>query len=129
MSSLRAALNTLAEHFTSGGLQAIRTANLQDLLSESGAPRRSPGRPRGPSAPKRAKGGRLGRRTPEQIAEVLAKVVSALRATRGKGLRSEQIRAQLGLDVREMPRVLHEGIKAKKLRSKGQKRSTTYFVR
>jgi hypothetical protein len=67
----------------------------------------------------RGKGGRLGRRTPEQIAEVLAKVVSAIRATKGKGLRSEQIRAQLGLDVREMPRVLHERIKAKKAAEQG----------
>jgi hypothetical protein len=101
MSSLRASLDQLAEQFTSGVLQVIRTANLEDLLTESGGSRRSPGRPTGRSAPKRGKGGRLGRRTPGQIAEVLAKVVSAI----------------------------SEGIKAKKLRSKGQKRSTTYFVR
>ena len=45
------------------------------------------------------------------------------------GLRAEQIRAQLGLQAKEMPRVLREGVASKKLKSKGQKRSTTYYVR
>jgi hypothetical protein len=34
----------------------------------------------------------------------------------------------LGLDVREVPRILKEGLTSKKLRSKGQKRATTYFA-
>jgi Fic family protein len=44
------------------------------------------------------------------------------------GLRSEEIRRALKLDVREVPRVLKEGLTKKKLRSKGQKRATTYFA-
>jgi len=42
-------------------------------------------------------------------------------------MRSEEIRKALKLDVREVPRVLKEGVAKKKLRSKGQKRATTYF--
>src|SRR5579872_3328157 len=130
--SLRSALNDLAEQFASGVLRAIRSANLEDLLAEgAGAARRGPGRPRGggsTTASPRAKrkSGRLARLSPEQIAEVVAKVVSAIRGSKGKGLRAEQIRKQLGLDVREMPRVLREGVAKKMLKSKGQKRATTY---
>ena len=43
-----------------------------------------------------------------------------------EGMRSEEIRAALTLDKREMPRVLQEGVTTKKLKSKGQKRATTY---
>jgi hypothetical protein len=32
-------------------------------------------------------------------------VIAAVKATRGKGLRAEEIREMLGLDVREVPRV------------------------
>jgi hypothetical protein len=49
-----------------------------------------------------------------------------VKATRGKGLRAEEIRKTLRLDVREVPRVLKEGLRTKKLKSKGQKRATVY---
>ena len=35
----------------------------------------------------------------------------------------------LNLDVREVPRVLKEGLSSKILRSRGEKRATTYFVK
>jgi Fic family protein len=43
-----------------------------------------------------------------------------------KGLRAEQIRKALGMEAREMPRVLKEGLAKKTLKSKGEKRSTMY---
>ena len=42
------------------------------------------------------------------------------------GLRAEQIREQLRMQSKEMPRILKEGLSKKKLKSKGQKRATTY---
>jgi hypothetical protein len=69
--------------------------------------------------------GRLPRRSPEEIAKALEQVV-ALLATHPGGLRAEQIRAELGMDVREMPRVLQAGVAHKMLKSKGEKRATTY---
>jgi len=41
-------------------------------------------------------------------------------------MRSEEIRKALKLDVREVPRVLKEGLSKKKLKSRGQKRATRY---
>jgi len=42
------------------------------------------------------------------------------------GLRAEEIRTGLGMQAKEIPRVLKEGLATKKLKSKGQKRATTY---
>jgi hypothetical protein len=49
--------------------------------------------------------------------------------THKDGMRSEDIRAKLGLESKEMPRVLKEGLAKKKLSAKGQKRATTYFAK
>ena len=138
--SLRSALDSLASDFASAVLHAIRGASLDELVAESdGAPRRGPGRPRGPSktkavataaresapAAKKGKGGRLARRSPAEIAKTLGTIVTLLKGKKA-GLRSEEIRKVLKLDVREVPRVLKEGLTKKAIKSKGQKRATVY---
>jgi hypothetical protein len=141
MPDLRSEISALAAGFADAVLAAIRSASLEELLSEhEGAPRRGPGRPRGraakpaPAAPRpsarRAKvaGGRLARRSPADIEKALGLVVAALKATKGKGLRSEEIQKSLELDKRELPRVLKTGLAKKLLRSRGQKRATQYFA-
>ena len=125
--SLRSQLDQLAQSFADGVLAAIRTASLEDLLAESGGRRGGARDEGGRGQPDPVLiGGRLARRTQAQIEAMLAKVLAAVRATRGKGLRAEEIRKQLGLDVREVPRVLKEGLRTKKLKAKGQKRATVY---
>ncbi len=133
--SLRSALDSLAQSFASGVLAAIRTASIEDLLAESGGgdgrsrARTLAGSGGGQPDPlrgaRKTKGGRLARRSVEEIAKTLNTVVAVVKKSK-TGLRSEEIRKQLGLDVREVPRVLKAGLKAKKLKSKGQKRSTVY---
>jgi hypothetical protein len=137
--NLRSTLDTLASSFADAVLAAIRGANLHELLAESASAPRGRGRPRSApaakvpsaaaraSAPARKSKGRLARRSPEQIAKTLGTILALLRGKKA-GMRSEQIRAALALDVREMPRVLHEGLKTKKLKSKGHKRATQYSV-
>ena len=138
MSTLKSRLESLAASFASEVVRAIQGASLEELLSEVGGAKRGPGRP--PSvatdggASKAAarstgrKAGRLPRRSADDIKATLDKVHGLLKASKG-GLRAEQIRAALKLDVREMPRVLKEGLATKKLTSKGQKRATTYFAK
>jgi hypothetical protein len=135
--SLRSTLDSLATSFAGAVLDAIKGASLQELLAESAGapPRRGPGRPRGPVAAKAAApvavprppkpSGRLARRSPEEIAKTLDKIHGLLKGKKA-GMRSEEIRESLKLDVREMPRVLKEGLAKKKLKSRGQKRATTY---
>ena len=132
MPTLHSALDSLAQSFATGVIAVIRTASIEDLLAESGgATRRGPGRPPGGGAstgtPRPRKSGRLARRSPEQIEATLGKVVALVKGKKD-GLRSEEIRKALKLDVREVPRVLKDGLAKKKLKSKGQKRATVYSV-
>src|SRR5215472_10915253 len=134
MSTLHAQLNQLAHDFASSVLEAVQSASLQDLLAQGtrthgGRGLRSTSTPTvaAPSAG-RSKGGRLKRRTPEDIAKSLGHVVMVVKRHKN-GLRAEQIRQQLGLESKEMPRLLKEGLAKRMLTSKGQKRATTYFAR
>jgi hypothetical protein len=142
MSTLKAQLESLASSFAADVVSAIRGASLEELLGGAAAgARRGPGRPpkaaaSAPAAPARAaragrarggRGGRLARRSPDDIAKSLAQVVALLK-TKKDGLRSEQIRSTLKMRSNEMPRVLKDGLAKKALKSKGQKRATTYFA-
>lgn len=132
--SLRSAINSLATSFADSVLAAIRGASLEELHADGGGRRRSSTtRPAGArvgarrtTTPRRT-GGRLARRSAADIEKTLAQVRSLLRGKKA-GLRSEQILKALHLDKRELPRVLRTGLKAKQLRSKGEKRGTTYFA-
>jgi len=63
----------------------------------------------------------------EDITKALDQVVALVKGKKD-GLRAEQIRAALKMQSKEMPRVLQEGLAKKKLKTKGQKRATTYFA-
>jgi hypothetical protein len=140
-SPLRSSLQHLAAAFADSVLAAIRAASLEELLTESktAGPRRgpAPGLRAAPPAPSAATrraaptlkpSGRLARRSPGQIAATIDRVATLVKK-HPKGLRAEQIRVELGLLPKEMPRVLKEGLAAKKLTCKGQKRATTYFAK
>jgi hypothetical protein len=131
MSTLRVSLRELASSFAEQVMDAIRGASLEELLDGGGTGRptrggTTAGNPRAPAA-RPARPGRLARRSPEQITAVLEQVVGLVKKSKG-GLRAEQIRADLGLQAKEMPRVLQEGLARKKLKAKGRKRATTYFA-
>ena len=59
---------------------------------------------------------------------MLGKIVLLVKTHRD-GMRAEEIRSTLGMQSKEMPRILREGIATKKLTTKGQKRATTYYAR
>jgi hypothetical protein len=133
--SLQSTLNSLAVSFADSILQAIRGASLDELVQSNGKNRLN-GRssqteaatPSGTGAKKPSQGsGRLPRRSAQDIAKVASQIVSLVKKHKG-GLRAEQIRSELGLQPKEMPRILKEGLANKLLKSKGQKRATTYFA-
>ncbi len=137
MPTLRSQLDELARTFAEQIIGALRNASLDELVS-TGGPVKDGREPRTPLAkatptattPKTTprKPGRLRRRSAEEIAAMLGKIVALVQKHKG-GLRAEQIRSTLGMQSKEMPRILKEGIAAKKLTTKGQKRATTYFVK
>jgi hypothetical protein len=132
MSTLRSALDALAESFADSVLEVVRSSNLDEIIGAQGvranrvATTPSSVKLTRPTA-KSAKPGRLPRRSVEDIAAVLGQIIALVKKNRD-GLRAEEIRANLGLEAKELPRVLKEGIATKKLRTKGQKRATTYFA-
>jgi hypothetical protein len=127
--SLRSAIDAAAAVFTNSILAAIRSTSLEELLAQTGGAGR---RGATPAAAARAstprKPGRLKRRSAADIDRALEQVVGLVKKSK-TGLRAEQIRAQLGMQPKEMPRILKEGVAKKQLRTKGQKRATTYFAR
>ena len=138
MPTLQSQLDALAANFAKAIIAALQGASLQELVSSDGG-RGSGGRtPRtersvaspGPTVSRAAprKPGRLPRRSADEIAATLNKIVLLVK-THKTGMRAEEIRSKLGMQAKEMPRILKAGIAAKKLSTKGQKRATTYFVK
>jgi hypothetical protein len=132
-STLRNRLNDLAASFSAGVLDAIRGAPLEELLSEpSGGKARalrlpSAAEPASATAPRRRRSGRLPRRSAGDISQAVEKIVGLLGENPG-GLRAEQIRQKLGLEAKELPRPLKEGLEGGRLSKVGRKRATTYFA-
>lgn len=132
MSSLKRNLESLAASFATDVVRAIQGASLEELRSEVVGGSRRSALSAATSVPakavRRGRSGRLPRRSPDDIAKALDGVVALVRKHKG-GLRAEQIRQQLGMLPKEMPRVLQEGLSKRVLKSKGQKRATTYFTK
>jgi len=147
--SLRGTISQLAHEFAASVLGAVRNSPLGEILEETAnAGRRGPGRPRkqpaladfgspassassASAAPRpargRGKGRRLGRRSAKALGRVVDQI-AALLASHPKGLRAEQIRAQLNLSAKEMPRPIAKALESKRITKTGEKRATTYFA-
>ena len=138
MANLRSQLDALAAAFATQIIGALQGASLHELVSADGGTvgngRRARvvagggGQPDPLAVPKKGKPGRLRRRSDEEIAAVLSKVVLLVK-THKDGMRAEEIRSKLGMQSKEMPRILKQGVAKKKLTTKGQKRATTYFAK
>jgi hypothetical protein len=143
--SLQTQLNQLASSFTQAVIAAIREVSLEELVAETGGlkgmPRsqamrspamtgsrgrgRAPRRVTGPS--RRSSSRRLKRRSHDDIEKALGDIVSLVER-KPRGMRAEQIRSELGMQAKEMPRILGEGLATRKLRKRGHKRATTYYA-
>ena len=77
---------------------------------------------------KRGKGGRLARRSPEDLQHVVGLIVGKL-GERKAGMRSEELQKALKLDKKEITGPLNLALSTKKVVKTGQKRSTTYFAK
>ena len=129
--SLRSRLNELASTFATSVLNAIRGSSVDELLvGSTGTGSRGVARAteQAPPARGRRRAGRLPRRSEGDIANVIEQIVGLLRQ-RKAGLRAEQIREELGLIAKELPRPLKEGLDAGRFHKSGQKRATTYFIK
>jgi hypothetical protein len=138
MSTLRNQIDRLAAQFAGQIIDALRGASLDDLLAiaGTGGASRGRGRPSGGGGhaggldlggSRRGRGGRLGRRTADDIGKMVDGIVDLLSRSSG-GLRAEQIREALNVEAKELPRPLADALKAGRISKSGQKRATTYFA-
>jgi hypothetical protein len=132
--TLRTHLHDLASSFADAIVDVIRFSSLDELSSQTGIDARvGRGLLPGSSGGGRTKPGdarksrRLPRRSLEVIGRQLADVVALLKESK-EGLRAEQIRERLGVQAKELPRVLKAGLSTQELTCVGNKRATTYFV-
>lgn len=123
--SLRSRLGDLASAFVASVVEEIRGASVEELF----APAAGGGRRSSRVAPESARaGGRLARRSGQDIEAVIDQIVELIRRS-PKGLRAEEIRSALGLEAKEMPRPLREGLAAGRFTKAGEKRATTYLLK
>ena len=114
---------------------------VQEALGDGTPRRRGPGRPkgsgrRGPGRPPKAsrrragrpaRGGKRIRRSSEDLAKIGARVLAQVRSKPGQRL--EEIGRALKTDTAVLKKPVADLLKAKELKTKGQKRGTRYFVR
>ncbi len=114
---------------------------VQEALGGGAPRRRGPGRPkgsgrRGPGRPPKAgrrragrpaRGGKRIRRSTEDLAAIGARVLAQVRSKAGQRL--EEIGRALKTDTSVLKKPVADLLRAKKLKTKGAKRGTKYFVR
>lgn len=129
MSAFNKNLEAIAAKFAQDIIHVLRGASIDELVgvSSGGARQVRTNASTGSTSSSSTKSDRLGRRSAGDIQHTLNQIV-ALLGSHPKGLRAEQIRTSLGLDVREIPRPIAEGLNSGVLNKSGQKRATTYTV-
>ena len=127
----------------SGLVRKAALDSVEEVLSSGAAPRRrrGPGRPkgsgrRGPGRPRKAgrrarravaRAGRRVRRSAADLAAIASRVMAQVRSKQGQ--RVEEIGRALRTDTGVLKKPIADLLKARKLKTKGQKRGTRYFVR
>lgn len=120
-----------------GAAGTVAKAVAAPVVPAAAPAKRGPGRPRknaavaapaakAVKAARKTASGRLGRRSASDIQGTLDLIVTYLQ--QNPGSRSEHIVAGLGLDKKELPRPIMEGLASGVLSKEGQKRATQYYV-
>jgi len=122
-------IRTLVDDFTSKLELMIRRTALEQVVAALGGaaePRRGPGRPKGATSAPVARSKKGGKRSSEDLDAMSAKLLAHVKANPGQ--RGEQIAAALKTDVGTMRLPMQKLMAAKKIKTKGQRRGTTYML-
>jgi hypothetical protein len=122
-------IQAIIENFVSELSAALADAGrsaIAEALGERQAPRAANGRGQAKvaRAAKRAKGGK---RSADELASLTQSLLAFVK--RNPGLRIEQIGAAIGHSTKDLALPAKKLIAEKELKTKGQKRATTYFAR
>lgn len=138
MSTLQSRIQALSAAFADSIIAALRETSISELTSAAGVG----GGGRGkhvhsisenieetptPRAAKAKKTGRLARRSEEDIAKVVEEILVVVKK-HPEGIRAEELREELGLDKKEMPKPMLVALANGSLRKEGEKRATVYYI-
>jgi hypothetical protein len=130
MSNLRSTIERLSAQFAASVIDALRSVSIEEIYAVTrGGAGRARGRDSGgeTGARRLRPSGRLNRRTQGDIQRMTDAIAELLQKS-PEGLRAEQIREALGVEAKELPRPLADGVTAGRIKKSGQKRATTYFL-
>ena len=122
---LRATINALASEFAHALVRALRNASLDEIVAETHSAHRAT-TPARPSRAPRARGGRLARRSDEDLKHLTDRIVTLVAGAKD-GMSAEALKASLKIERKELPRPLAMALASKKIRKRGQRRATKYF--
>lgn len=128
MNSLQQKIQDLATAFANDLLRALRSIPLSELAADGEGPKVKVSRDSSKFVlPAKAKkgGGRLARRSPDQIAKAVEKIVALLKE-HPEGLGAERIRELSKIDRRELGRPIADALATGKIWKEGEKRATVY---
>jgi hypothetical protein len=128
--SLDNELRSRIENFVTEIAAAVRASILSDLQTALGstaaAPKRA-GQLRAPAGRRAARaGGKRGKRTPEQVAELAQTLRAHIQSNPGQRL--EEMSVALSMPTKEMKLPIAKLLAEKAIRTEGQKRGTRYFA-
>lgn len=126
--SLQSKIETIASDFAAGLMEIILSSPLEEIVGARAGVKAEAKEAKEPKGSKPAKKGRLARRSEEDIADVVQRIVTLL-AKKPNGMRAEELREKLGIEAKELPRPLADAMAAKLITKSGNKRATTYFAK
>ena len=124
MPNLQSSLRSLADHFVSGVLGALRTASLADLTALTGGRiLLANGKTGGKAGGKKRGSGRRVRRSSESVIELAGRSVAFIKSSGGNVAVSD-IAKGLGVDKDDISRPLAVALQQHLIRKTGEKRLT-----
>jgi hypothetical protein len=130
MADTETELRDIVDTFIAQLKDVIRRSTLETVQSALGdeGPARSRGRRSAAASPRAGAGRRKGaKRSPEELEALVSNLLNYVK--KNPGQRIEQIGEALGTATKELAIPAKKLIAEKQLRTKGQKRATTYFAK
>ncbi len=135
MNRLREAILKLAEAFADGVLDAVHAATVEEILSGERIARKPPlpppprtiPRPSRATATKR-RGQRAALGAGSGTNDAVVAALLGVLAKEPNGVRSEELRAKLGVDRKAMTTAVAYTLSTQQVRKTGSRRSTTYHI-
>lgn len=137
MSTLQSRIQALSAAFADSIIAALRETSISELTSAAGVGGGGRGKhvhsssediEETPTKPRAAKKtGRLARRSEEDILKVVEEILVVVKK-HPEGIRAEELREELGLDKKEMPKPMLVALANGSLRKEGEKRATVYYI-